>query len=246
MFRAANLLLIAAFLQTETAQPRFEAASIRVSQGDELEAPSGCPTDPGLIRCTNVTLKRAITGAYDVVPDRVLGGPDWIDSDRFQITAKVAQPVREEELDKMLQTLLAERFHLKLHREMRTLPGFVLEIGKNGPKLQPAAGASRSLYNAHGHMEAASVTMSMLAQTLSREFGLPVVDGTGLTGAFNFRLVWNPDSPLTLELGTGAASDAGVELFNSIQQQLGLTLKSRRMRVEVLVVDHAEKPIGDW
>lgn len=245
MHRAASLFFTCVLLHAQAIQPRFDAASIRLSQGDELDAPSGCPTDPILLRCTNVTLKRAIVGAYDVIPDRVLGGPDWIDSDRFQITAKAPQPVRGEDLDKMLETLLAERFHLKLHSEMRTLPAFTLEIARNGPKLQPAGGAPRSFYNGHGDMEATGVTMSLLAQTLSRQLGLPVMDRTGLTGAFNFRLVWNPDSPRTLELGTGAASDAGVEFFNAIRQQLGLTLKSRRMRVEVLVVDRADKPIGD-
>ncbi len=242
---ASGLLLMAAFLPAQAPQARFEAASIRLSQGDELDAPSGCPTDAILVRCTNVTLKRAIVGAYDVIPDRVLGGPDWIDSDRFQITAKSAQPVRGEELDKMLQALLADRFHLKFHREMRNLPAFVLGIAKNGPKLQPATGAPRSYNNAHGHMEASGVTMSLFAEVLSRQLGLPVMDRTGLTGAFNFRLVWNPDAPLTTELGTGAASDAGVDFFNSIKQQLGLTLKSRRMRVEVLMVDHAERPAAD-
>lgn len=245
MHRAAVLLLIAAFLPGQTPQPHFEAASVRLATGKELDAPSGCPTTPGLVRCANVTLKRAIVGAYDVIPDRVQGGPDWIDSDRFQITARSAQPVRGEALDKMMQTLLADRFHLRLHRETRALSAFTLEIAKHGPKLQPAEGARTSYNNGHGRLEATGVTMSLFTEILSRQLGLPVIDHTGLTGAFNFRLVWNPDAPLTLELGTGAASDANLELFNSIQQQLGLTLRSRRMRIEILVIDHAEKPAVD-
>jgi uncharacterized protein (TIGR03435 family) len=242
MLRAAFLLCAAVALLAQSAPPQFEAASIRPSDRDELSAPSGCETTPGLVRCTNVTLKRAIVGAYDVVPDRVLGGPDWIDSDCYQITARTNQPLAGETLDAMLQALLAERFQLRLHRETRTREAFVLEVAKNGPKLHPAGDAARSYYNGHGHMEATSVSMSMFAGVLSRQLGLPVVDRTGLSGAFNFKLVWNPDSPLTLELGTSAASDAGVELFNAIQQQLGLVLRARRMAVEMLVIDHAEKP----
>lgn len=82
----------------------------------------------------------------------------------------------------------------------------------------------------------------LFAKVLSRVLGIPVVDRTGLTGPFNFDLVWNPDSPLTTEFGTGAASDANNELFRAIRERLGLTLRSRRMAVEILVVDHAEKP----
>lgn len=242
MVRWACFFCAAAWLAAQSPAQRFEAASIRPSGPDDLAGPSGCQTDPALVRCTNVTLKRAIVGAYDLVPDRILGGPEWIDSDRYQITARAAQPVHGEALDRLLQSLLAERFGLKLHRETRNLPGFVLEIAKQGPRLQPAADAPRSMNNGHGHLEATGVTMGLFTEVLSRELGLPVIDRTGLSGAFDFRLVWNPDSPHTLELGTGASPDADVELFNSIQQQLGLTLKSRRMRVEVLVIDRAEKP----
>ncbi len=150
MLRAARILCIeavciAAAIYGQSAPPRFEVATIRPSNPDELGGPSGCETGRGLARCSNVTLKRAILGCYHVVPDHVvigqarggpgLGGPDWnwIDSDRFQITGKADQPVSGDALDSMMQTLLAERFNLKLHREIRTGEALVLEIAKSGP-----------------------------------------------------------------------------------------------------------------
>ena len=180
-----------------------------------------------------------------MVPDRIAGGPEWIDSDRFQIAARASEPAGQSVLDAMLQTLLAERFRLKLRREIRKRDAFVLELAKKGPKLEPSTKPPGSYRNLHGRMEAASVTMGQFTDALSRELGTPVIDRTGLSGAFNFTLVWNPDSPRTFELGTGAASDADGELFYAIRQQLGLTLKERRMPIEVLVIDHAEKPSPD-
>ena len=241
MLRAACLLCVSLTLHAQAAS-QFEAASIRPSDSDEMSGPSGCQTSLGLVRCINVTLKRVIVGAYDVVPDRVLGGPDWIDLDRFQITARSAEPASGDVLNEMLQALLKERFHLTLHRESRMRKAFVLEIAKGGSKLQGAGDAPRSFINGHGHMEATAVTMSLFAEVLSRQLGIPVVDHTGLMGSFNFDFVWNPDSPLTTEFGTGAASDANNELFNAMREHLGLTLQSRRMPVEMLVIDHAEKP----
>jgi uncharacterized protein (TIGR03435 family) len=264
VLRAARLLCIAAVCLApaawitatafaQSAPPRFEVATIRPSNPDELSGSSGCETGRGLTRCSNVTLKRAIIGCYHVVPDHVVlgqvpGGPDlggpawnWIDSDRFQITGKAGQPVSGDALDAMLQTLLAERFHLKLHREMRTGDALLLEIAKNAPKLQAASGAASSYSNGHGRLDATGVTMDTLAGMLSRDTGMTVVDRTGLNGAFSFRLAWNPDAPQGLAADDAAAFLREV-LSSAMQQQLGLTLKPQRMPVEMLIIDHAEKP----
>ena len=144
---------------------------------------SGCQTTPGLVRCTNVTLKRCIVGAYVVGADRVLSGPDWIDTDHFQITARASEPIGDKGLMAMLQTLLAERFKLVLHRESRLGETMVLEVAKKGPKLQPASAGKSSYNNAHEHLDATSITMADFAEILSRNLKLPVVDRTGLTGA---------------------------------------------------------------
>jgi uncharacterized protein (TIGR03435 family) len=238
------LFLAVTFAQTPEAQsgpPRFEVAAIRPSNFKELGGPSGIETRRGLVRANNVTLKRTIAGAYGIGEYRILGGPAWAESDRFQIAAKADQPVGDELLNAMLQTLLAERFNLKLHRESRTGETFLLGIGKSGLKLQPASDAPLSYNNGHGHLEATGVTMREFVEILSRDLSLPVVDRTGLTGAYNFTLRWNADRPRIAD-SDDAAADRRFEMSTAIAEQLGLKLKSQRMPIEMLVIDHAEKP----
>ncbi len=225
----------------QSAKPQFEVASIHPSNPKEFAAPSGCQTTIGLLRCMNVTLKRCIVGAYGVGQDRVLGGPDWINTDHFQITARTDQRIGDEGLMAMLQTLLADRFKLVLHRASRRGETMVLEVAKNGPKLNPAGDVNASWNNMHDHLDATKITMGQFAEILSRNLNLPVADRTGLTGAFNFTLHWNPDSSDALERDEAAAV-LRLEMSTAIARQLGLTLKSRRMSVELLVIDHAEKP----
>ncbi len=238
------LLLAVSVAQTSTAQsepPRFEAASIHPTNATEFDGPSGCLTTIGLMRCVNVTLKRCIVGAYGVGPDSVLGGPDWIDTDRFQIIARSDQPVRDKSLMAMLQTLLAERFNLALHRESRRGEAMVLQVAKNGPKLQPDEGGRASWKNMHDHLEATRITMGEFAEILSRNLNLPVMDLTGLTGAFNFTLRWNPGNADALQRDERFAALRS-EMSRAIARQLGLALTSRKMPVDIFVIDHAERP----
>lgn len=224
-------------------KPRFEVAVIHPVNPSEFSGWSGCSDSAatGLMTCTNVTLKRSIIGAYAVLPDQVLGGPDWIDLDRFQITGKASQPQDEKGLMAMLQTLLAGRFKLEMHRESRRAQAMVLEVAKGGPKLQPAGAAAYSWKNVHDHLEATKLTMSELAEILSRNLNLPVIDRTGLNGEFNFTVRWNPDVTEGLNHDDSAVA-LRPEVAAAISRQLGLTLKARKMPVEMFVVDHAEKP----
>ncbi|HEY1760125.1 MAG TPA: TIGR03435 family protein [Bryobacteraceae bacterium] len=251
MLRAAAysaLFLAASLAQAAAAQsepPRFEAAAIRPSNPEERDGPSGIQTGPGLVRGTNVTLRRIISGAYGIGEDRVLGGPAWADSDRFQITAKADEPLGEDVLNQMLQTLLAERFHLKIHRETRTGETLILGVTKNAPKLQPAGAAARSSYvNGRGRLEATGVTMLQFVNILSRDLKLPVVDSTGLPGAFNFTLLWNADRPRIADTDD-PLDDLRSEMSTAIALQLGLALTSQRRPVEMLAIDHADRPSGN-
>ena len=240
----AALFRIVSVAQAPIAQsdpPQFEVASIHPSDPKEFAAPSGCQTTIGLLRCMNVTLKRCIVGAYGVGPDRVLGGPDWINADHFQVTARTYRPIGDKGLMTMLRMLLAERFKLVLHRESRRGEAMVLEVAKNGPNLEPAGDASASWNNMRDHLDATKITMGQFADILSRNLNLPVMDRTGLTGAFNFRLRWNPDNADALERDEATAV-LRLEMATAVARQLGLTLKSRRMPVEILVIDHAERP----
>lgn len=224
--------------------PRFEVAAVHPSDPGELSPSSGCPTTPGLMRCANVTLKRCIVGAYGVGPDRVLGGPDWINTERFQLTGRAEHPVGDKALMAMLQTLLAERFKLVLHREFRRGETMALEVARNGPKLQPASGGAYSCNNMHDHLDAATITMAEFAEILSRNLNLPVLDRTGLAGRFNFSLRWNPDNADVLERDEAAAV-LRLEVAAALRRQLGLTLTFRKTPVEVLVIDHAERPAAE-
>jgi uncharacterized protein (TIGR03435 family) len=217
---------------------QFEAASIRPSSPEEVGA--GCQTTPGLVRCRSVTLKRCIVGAYVIGAERVLSGPGWIDTDHFDITARAIEPIGDKALMAVLQMLLAERFNLVLHRESRLGETMVLEVGKKGPKLEPAGGGKFSYKNAHEQLDATNMSMAGFAEILTRDLKLPVVDRTGLNGAFNFTLRWKVDE--RIENRDDAVADLRYQVSTAIAQQLGLTLKSKRMPVEVLVVDHAEKP----
>jgi uncharacterized protein (TIGR03435 family) len=241
------LLLAVSTAQTPPTQsepPQFEVAFIRPTNPKESADPSGCLTTTGLLRCSNVTLKRCILGAYGIGPDRVLSGPDWINADRFQITARSDQPLGDKGLMVMFQKLLAERFKLVLHRELRRGEAMVLEVDKNGPLLQPAGDELAYWNNTHDHLEATKITMTQVAEILSHNLNLPVLDRTGITGAFNFMLRWNPDTAEALERDDAMAALRS-EMSSAIARQLGLTLRSRKMLVEMLVIDHVEKPWAD-
>jgi bla regulator protein blaR1 len=216
-------------------RPTFEVASVKPSNSDASS--SGIHTGHGRLDGNNVTLKRCIMGAYGVGPHQVFGGPDWMESDRFEITAKADQPTGGDDvLMLMLQSLLAERFHLVVRRETRTIPALVLEVAKNGPKLEKAeageAGTNTSTSNTGRFIDAHNISMDLFAKVLARQMELPVVNGTGLEGVFNFKLQWSPQSQAV----------EGVSIFTAIQEQLGLRLHSRKAPVEILVIEHVEKP----
>src|SRR5260370_33252948 len=116
---------------------QFEVASVKPSNADPSS--SGINTGHGRLDANNVTLKRCIMGAYGVGPQQISGGPDWLESDRFEISAKAGQPINDDAvLMVMLQGLLAERFKLVLHRQTRTIPSILLAVAKNGAKVEKA------------------------------------------------------------------------------------------------------------
>ncbi|HTR21689.1 MAG TPA: TIGR03435 family protein [Gemmatimonadales bacterium] len=225
------VLSLCAFAQ----QPQFEVASIKpVTVGDSFT--SGITTGHGKIDAENVTLKRCIIGAYGVSPSQVVGGPDWLDSDRFHILAKAAQPTDSDaELMRMLQSLLAERFHLAIHRETRPLQAYVLEVAKGGSKLEKVPDGESSTSSSHGQLVARNTSMDLFAHVLAREVNLPVVDQTALAGSFNFTLKWTPEKELS-------RPDAGPSIFTALQEQLGLRLHAQKTPLEVIVIDRAERP----
>jgi uncharacterized protein (TIGR03435 family) len=159
-----------------------------------------------------------------------------LDSDRFDIAAKSERAEDgQAELMAMLRTLLAERFKLVVHRETRNVQALVLEVAKGGSKLERAEDGAATTQNGRGMIDARVITMSRFAEVLSRQMDLPLVDSTGLKGAFNLKLEWRPESAKD-------PTDNRPSVFDALQEQLGLRLQSRKVPIEMLVIDHAERP----
>jgi uncharacterized protein (TIGR03435 family) len=181
-------------------------------------------------------------GAYGIGPHQIAGGPAWLDTDRFDIAAKSEGAENDDSvLMGMLQALLAERFMLRVHRETRIVPALVLEVAKGGPKLESAESGDASTKFNSAMIDAKSITLSRFAEVLSRQMDMPVVDQTGLEGHFNIKLLWRPESPRPTVTGVDEAMERP-SIFDALQQQLGLRLQSKKVTIEVLVIDRAERP----
>ena len=212
----------------DAAKPAFEVASVKPSQRGS--SGGGITPGPTGLTARNVTLLFCIRIAYDV-QDYQVAGPDWISTEQYDIAAKTGAPVQQDQLRLMLQTLLAERFKLVMHREQRTRSVYQLVVGNNGPKLTPAKPDESSGITADiGHLTLSAASMPVLARRLSQQLHEPVLDATGLTGTYDFTLDWAQND-----------SVPGPSLFTAVQEQLGLKLETKKVPVDVLVIDHAEK-----
>lgn len=217
----------------------FEVASVKPDGSDTGVDKISISKGDLIIR--NVSLKRLIAMANEIPESRqyLLSGPDWLDSERFDISTKYPAETPDADVRVMLQNLLAERFHMAVHRETRQFSGYALVVGKGGPKLHLAANPSpfpmfRVLA---GHASGSSVSMPDLADRLSRppfELERPVVDFTGLPGRFDLTLEWSPAD-------RQGENGIGPSVITAIEEQLGLRLEPRKLPLLVLVVDRANK-----
>jgi uncharacterized protein (TIGR03435 family) len=221
---------------------------------------------PDRINFENIGLVGIIGKAYDVKYYQI-SGPSWFDSERYDIVANVPPGTTVEQFRVMLQDLLADRFHLKLHKETKEMSIYSLGIARNGPKLKkampdpppdpndaadgaPMAGGGKMAKDADGYPMAITSTpagsfarlankehMQWLVDMLAGQTRRPVVDATGLTEEYDFSLSWIPRPP-----DAPPAEDAiGPDIFTALQQQLGLKLEPKKGPIEVLIVDRAEK-----
>jgi uncharacterized protein (TIGR03435 family) len=219
----------------------FEVASIKFHPG-----PINFSADPAVhgsrVTGTASTLLDLITTAYGVKYDQVSGGPNWAGSDHYDLDAKAEGGIAptKEQLRQMLQSLLADRFQLKIHRETKEVAAYALVVGKNGHKMkESSADAPGSNFTRGGiamHMEYSRGTMERLAGQLSGTAGRPVVDKTGLNGYYKYTLDWTPANR------TPESDSDTPSLFTALQEQLGLKLQPAKVPYEFLVIDHAEKP----
>jgi uncharacterized protein (TIGR03435 family) len=216
-----------------------------------------------------------LQNAYSVQAFQVVGGPDWINTAGYDIEAKPEGAVDRPRMWLMLQTLLADRFKLALHRDTRELPLYALTLGKNGfkppaPKedgctstppdspLPPPGSLAQcgririNLSPAGLTMDGGKVQMAELIRMLATALGRPVLDRTGYTGEFDVHLSFTPDQSTMGLPGAGGPRDVGgpqlstdpdrPTIFAALQEQLGLKLVTAKGPVEVLVIDHVERP----
>ena len=190
----------------------------------------------GRLNIEAAELRQIVGLAYAVQRVRVLGGPGWADSDQFDIAAKAeSADATRDEIRNMLQTLLAERFKLVAHGETKEMPAYSLVLAKSGSKLKAAAPDRKSgmanTVGQNGEQRTVfeSSPLKILVNMLANTLGSPVADHTGLDGLYDYTFEW---------------PDAGSSLFASVEQ-LGLKLEAKKVSVEVLVMDHAERPSAD-
>jgi uncharacterized protein (TIGR03435 family) len=218
---------------------QFEVAAIRQQDWNMPGRGGGFRITGSRVTATD-TLNRLIIDAYGVKQYQVTGGPSWVvpPGPVFVITAKVegeavptAQQVRP-----MLQKLLADRFQLKLHREMKDLQVYDLVVAKNGVKMKlTPADSQGGMGFGNGRMIAPKMSMPQLANGLTGYLDRPVIDKTGLTADFDVRVEWAKDGQ----------PDSGPSLIDAVEAQLGLKLEAAKAPIEILVIDHAEKPAGN-
>jgi uncharacterized protein (TIGR03435 family) len=207
---------------------------------------------------TNVTLKELVSYAYRIRVDLISGLPGWADTAHFDVTAKISEPnlaaldkLTHEQREAMFLPILADRFHLKAHTEIKTLPVFDLVLTKDGPKFKPSPQLPSDsdhpnkrtfgIWINNDNMTATSISMEELATNFADNINHTVIDKTGLTGRYDLKLRWTSD-PLAANPGDDGTTDRPPDLFTAIKEQLGLKLDPSKGPVTTLVVDHAEKP----
>ena len=227
--------------------PSFDVASIhstnRVGEGRRREK---IDINPGTVTMTNVSLKSAIRWAYHVM-DYQVSGPDWLGSERFDIAAKSAGQASEEQLRLMTQALLADRFKLAFHRQTKELPAYVLLIAKGGIKFhesqqtegEPDLKADKGRLS----VEVKGVPATQFVEMLSNILRAPVINNTGLTGRYDAKVdIGKYVGDLPKEgSGGGAPFDPSAMIITGLQEELGLKLESKKMPLDLLIVDHMER-----
>jgi uncharacterized protein (TIGR03435 family) len=227
--------------------PSFDVVSVKPTQPGSRGGPGPfVNTEPGRLVARG-TLAFYIEYAYGINGSYLEGGPDWIRSDRFDIEAR--QPSNAQSfgtMTTMMQTALADRFMLSVHRETRQVPVLLLTVAKGGPKLTRSALTDEPETRGRpGELIATRISMAGLASQLSRSVGRMVQDRTGLAGFYNLTLRATNDVQGSDRLGRTPVDPEAPSIGTALEEQLGLTLESGRGPVDFLVVDRAARPVAD-
>ncbi len=246
------VLLLGAVFGQAAVPPAFDLADVHSSRHVTNPFMRGGVLRGGRYDVRTASMVDLIAAAYGVEAEKVQGGPSWLDVDRFDISAKAPADTPLETVKLMLQSLLADRFKLKVHNDNKQMPVFTLSMGKGKPKLKESEGKAQSGCQGqpqnpqpgavpYAVVSCTNRTMEQFAQDLHNMAGgyltNPVVDRTGLKGSWDFDLKWT---------GRGALARAGadgISIFDAVDKQLGLKLQPDKLAVPVLVVDSVnERP----
>src|SRR5215471_2186503 len=250
--RTVLLAAVATAVLGQSATPTFEVASIKPHPADLSEGTTLIPAPGGRLTILNAPLRVLLLLAYRIQKSQLFGGPDWMSSVPFDVTAKAAEDSTTEQMWPMLQTLLNDRFKIRSHPETRELPVYALVRARMNSSLGPGLKPSESdctkgqcdFQLRLGSFHVRGFPMSALTNTLSQYSGRLVIDRTEITGPQNVDLTWAAETVSVNQPNSPAEANAP-SLFTAVQEQLGLKLESTKARVEVLVIDHAEKPAPD-
>jgi uncharacterized protein (TIGR03435 family) len=227
------------------AAPSFLVATIKPSDPNDPRAAYGWSfeSEGRQIVCKQATVMDLLVVMYGVQARQIVGGPEWMSKDRYDIRGVPDVPgdPNVAQFRGMFQKLLAERFHLTLHREMREMPIYAITVAKGGPHLTVARpdeeiNTGNSGDGSQRTLKFRAMPMSEFAHNLDIYEDRPVVDQTGLAGRYDFTLRW------TDALSTEGEADAPPLLFTAIKEQLGLRMDAVKGRAEVLVIDRMERP----
>jgi bla regulator protein BlaR1 len=223
--------------------PAYDVVSIKLDRS--ANGSLDIDTDADSYIAKNISLKQMLQEAYNIKEDLISGVPGPIDAARFDVQAKIVDVSPEvlvslnSQRRQMMLSLLMERFHLKAHTQMETLPVYELMVTNGGPKFaQAAAGPPGSHIHGLGKTAFAANNLPMdgLASYLADRVHRTVIDKTGLAGRYDLTLKWSADD------APDTATDAAPSIFTALQEQLGLKFQPAKGPVETLVVDHVEMP----
>ena len=221
--------------------PRFEVASIR-PHDPSLQSSTMNLARGGTLSITGMTIKNVIWLAWHLPPERVTGGPKWLDSDLYDIRAKSAAGSSSSMDDQYLriQALLSDRLQLKVHRETKESPVYFLSVARSGLRMEEAKGP-----NPDAAGKGTILPWNLFVMDLSRRLSRTVVDKTGFTGAWYVKLLYSTDDGQAAGMGVRidqSHAGSGPSIFTAVQEQLGLKLDSGKGPVDTLVVDSVARP----
>jgi uncharacterized protein (TIGR03435 family) len=229
-------IVIAAQSAWGQAAPSFEVASIHRNRGGSQNTQIDT-SDAGRLTITNASLKTLIRNAYGVLSFQLADEPAWLDTEMYDIqaTTGTAEQISPESLKPLLQSLIAERFALKVHWETRESTVYALLVDKGGPKFHASTGEQANMDTQKGPervaMKGTAQTMAVLTSNLGNQLGRFAVDKTGLSGVWDFTLSWDRQT---------TADSTGPSLFTALREQLGLRLEAQKGPVQILVIDRAD------